>query len=256
MNRRIASFALVAGWAALGLTCPPARADSGQLSPERLDKLDQLGYFTPAFKAAVHDLVESKQALAQAQRDQARFTADLPDLQKQATDAQAQMSALRQELARYDHPEENDFAALQQRMNDPAAKPEDQVILAQAYVWTYPASPHQTDAQQYLQQLQKKMADDRQAAQEAEAARVAARASLVKRAQARQLSLPEWRDFLRGMSQDDLVNFLGPPTAQTDGYWIYGGAWIVDPVTRKKVGMEMNFDAGRVLTVDEKPAQP
>ena len=247
---------LLAGLAALVLASAPGRADSGQLSPERLDTLDQLGYFTPGFKAAVRGLVESKHSLAEATEEQARLTADMPDLQKQAADIEAQTTALRKELARYDHPEENDFVALQQRMNDPAATPEDQIILAQAYVWTYPASPHQSDAQQYLQQVQKKLADNRQAEKEAEAARAAARTSLIKRAQARSLSLSEWRTFLRGMSQDDLVKFLGRPTSQTDDYWIYGGDWIADPVTKKKVGMEMNFDAGRVLSVDEKPPPP
>jgi len=255
VNRR-AALGLAAGLATLGLTSMPGRADGGQLSAERLDTLDQLGYFTPGFKAAVHGLVDSNHALAQAKEEQARLTAALPDLQKQAADVEIQTAALRQELAKYDHPEENDFVALRQRMNDPGAKPEEQIILAQAYVWTYPSNPHQSDAQQYLQQAQKKLADNQQAEKEAEAARVAARASLVRRAQARTLNLHEWRDFLRGMSQDDLVKFLGRPTAEAGDYWIYGGDWIADPVTGRKVGMEMNFDAGRVLTVDEKPPPP
>jgi hypothetical protein len=255
MNRRVV-LSVATALAALGLTPAQAHADSGQLSPERLDMLDKLGYFTPAFKAAVHDLVDGKHALDQAKAEQVKLTQELPDLQNQVTETEAKTIALRQELARYEHPEETDFDALQKQMNDAAAKLEDQIALAQAYVWTYPASPHESEAQQYLQQMQKKLADQRQAEKDAEAARAAAHAKLVQRAQARDLSLNEWRDFLRNMSQDDLLKLLGRPTSQTDDYWIYSGEWIVDPTTGQKVGMEINFNAGRVLSVGEKPPSP
>jgi len=256
MNRRVA-LSVAAAFAACGLTSTPGQADGGQLSPERLDMLDRLGFFTPGFKAAAHDLVDSKHALEQAGAEQATLTKQLPDLQSQAAEAGAKAGSLRQELAKYDHPEENDFVALQNRMNDAGAKPEEQIVLAQAYVWTYPASPHQSDARQYLQQVGKKLADLRQAEKEAEAARAAARAELVQRAQARNLSLGEWRDFLRDMSQDDLVKMFGQPASRTnDGYWIYSGDWIVDPATSQKTGMQITFTGGRVLNVDEKPATP
>jgi hypothetical protein len=245
----------MAGLAALGLTATQIKADS-QLSPDRLDTLDQMGYFTPGFKTAVHDFVESKQALEQAKTQQKNLTLELPDLQKEATEAEGQAIALRQELAKYEHPDETDFTALQQKVNDAAAKPEDQIVLAQAYVWTYPTSPHASDAQQYLQQIQKKLADAQQAEKDAEAARAAAHAALVKRALAKDLNLSEWRDFLRDMSQDDLVKMFGQPTSQTDGYWIYAGDWIVDPTTNQKVGMQINFIGGRVLNVDERPPTP
>jgi hypothetical protein len=255
MSRYLA-LSVGAGFAVLGLIPIPGHADSGQLSPEHLDMVDQLGYFTPGFKAAVHDLVNSKHALEQANAEQATLAKELPDLQTQATAAEAKAIALRQELARYDHPEETDFVALQQRMNDPGATPEEQIALAQAYVWTYPASPHESDAQQYLQQTQKKVADQQQAEKDAEAARAAAHAKLVQRALAHDLNLGEWRDFLRDMSQDDLVKLLGRPTSQSDDYWTYSGDWIVNPATQQKVGMEINFNAGRVISVDEKLPPP
>jgi chromosome segregation ATPase len=255
MNGRATRF-LLAGWAALGAMSLPGQAASGQLSPERLDLLDQRGYFTPAFKKAVHDLVDARQALQQAEADVKKLSHDLPDLESQAAAAQAKATALRQELARYDHPEENDFDALQKIMNDTAAKPEHQIALAQAYVWTYPTSPHESEAQQILQQLQKKLADEIQAEKDAEAARVAAHAKLVQRAQAKDLSLLEWRDFLRDMSQDDLVKLLGRPTSQSGDYWTYSGAWLVDPATHQKIGMVINFNAGRVLTVSEETRAP
>ena len=135
MNRRVV-LSLLAGLAALGLTSTPGRADGGQLSPERLDMVDQMGYFTPDFKAAVHELVDSKHALEQAQAEKVKLTGELPDLQKQVTEAEAKEIALRQELAEYEHPEETDFVALQKRMSDAGAKPEEQIMLAQAYVWT------------------------------------------------------------------------------------------------------------------------
>jgi len=255
MNRRFTLF-VVAGLAALGLTTQPGRTDSKQLSPERLDLMDQRGYFTPAFKAALHDLVDARTALKQARAEQAKLTQDLPDLQKQAAETEAKTVALRQELAKYDHPEEIDFDALQNRMNAAAAKPEEQIALAQAYVWTYPASPHQSEAQQYLQQIRKKRADQAQAAKDADTARAAARAELVQRAQAKDLSLNEWRDFLRDMSQDDLVKLIGRPTSQTGDYWTYSGDWILDATTHQKVGMAINFNAGRVLSVSEAPHAP
>ena len=255
MKKPLVSF-LAAGLAAWGLTSMVGRADNSQLSPERLDVVDQLGYFTPGFKEAVRDYVATKHALEKANADQTKLAHDLPDLQKQAADSQAGTAALRQELAKYEHPDETEFDALQSRMNDASAAPDDQLALAQAYVWAYPASPHESDARQYLQQVQKKIADERQARKEADAARAAARAALIQRAQARALSLREWRNFLRDMSQDDLVKFLGLPTSKSEDYWIYNGDWISDPASPRKVGLEINFNGGRVLSVDEKPAPP
>src|SRR5271163_4617287 len=100
-----------------GLCLAPiaAHANDKHLSPERLDMLDQRGYFTPKFKAAVHELVNVDTELKQANTEQKEFTQELPDLQKQADDAEAKTATLRAELARYEHPDENDFMALQAR---------------------------------------------------------------------------------------------------------------------------------------------
>ncbi len=256
MKQRAAlALAFAAGMAGLGLTAP-AQADSGQLSAQNLNAVDQMGWFTPGFKMAVHDLIDSKNAVEAATADQKKLALQLPDLQKQATDAAAKSAALRHELAKYEHPEETDFVALQARMNDPAATPDDQIALAQAYVWTYPASPHESDAQQYLQQVRKKVADQLEAEKEAEAARAAAHARMVQRAQARDLSLTEWRDFLRDMSEDDLIKLIGRPSSQSDDYWSYSGPWVTNPATNQKVGLQINFNAGRVISVDEIPSPP
>ena len=251
-----ARLLFVAGLTLAGMFSPGQRAGASQLSPERLDVLDRRGYFTPQFKAATYDLVNAQKALAQAQAEQKSLKLQLPGLHQQADEAAAKAVALRQELARYDHPEENDFNALQAALNDSRAKAEDQIILAQAYVWTYPTSPHAAEAQQYLQLVQKKLADRLQAEKDAEAARVAAHAQIVARAQAHDLSLAEWRDLLNGMSQDDLVKLLGQPSSMENGYWFYNGGWVNEPAGRPKVGLQINFDAGRVITIDEKPALP
>jgi len=232
-----------------------ARADK-QLSPDLIDQYDRKGFFTPGFKQAVRDLVNTREALQKAEAEQKKFEQDLPGLQQQVTQARAKTVALRQELEQYDHPEENDFIRLQARADDPNAKPEDVLVLAQAYVWTYPASPHESDAEQYLATVQKKLADQKQAEQDAEAARAAAHALTVRRALAHELSVPEWRDFLRGMSQEDLVKLFGQPSSKQDDYWFYDGAWIVIPANSQKVGMQINFEAGRVITVDAKPPPP
>ena len=255
MNRRLV-LSLISGLVALSLVPRSAHADGGDLSPERLEMLDKMGCFTPGFKAAVRDLVDSKHELDEATAEQKKLVLELPSLQKQASEAEAKTVALRQELTTYEHPEETDFSALQSQMNDPSAKLEDQIALAQAYVWTYPSSPHESEAQQYLQQVQKKIADQKQEELEAEATRAAAHAKLVQRALARDLSVSEWRDFLRDMSQDDLVKLIGRPNSQQDDYWTYSGEWVTDPTTKKKVGIQVNFNAGRVLTVDEIPPPP
>jgi hypothetical protein len=243
-----AAFFFVAGMFMLSLATLPGQA--GDLSPEKLDMLDQMGYFTPGFKTAVHDFVDSKHALEQASAEKAKLTAELPDLQKQAMATQAQAIALRQELSKYDHPEENDFVALQWKMKDPGTKPEEQMALAQAYVWTYPTSPHEGEAQLYLHQLMQQQAEQRKAIADAQTAREIAHASLVERALAHNLNLEEWRNFLRDMSEDDLVKLFGRPTGQQDGYWIYAGNWVVVEGTQQKYGMMINFNAGRVISVD------
>jgi hypothetical protein len=242
-------------WALAWLSPIAAHAD-GKLSPDLIDEYDRRGYFTPNFKAAIHNLVEAHEAFDKAQAEQRKFEQDLPALQQQAAEAQAKTVALQQQLAIYDHPDENDFTALQAKVHDPASQPEDVIALAQAYVWTYPSSPHEADAQEYLSTWQKKLADQVQADKDAEAAREAAHAELVRRAQAHDLSLTEWRDFLRGMSQDDLVKLFGQPTAKQDDYWFYDGGWVVNPSNAQKAGLQINFDAGRVLTVDAKPPPP
>jgi hypothetical protein len=238
MNRTI-FLALLAAVACPVLASMPVRADSN-LSPEKLDALDERGYFTPGFKAAVHDLVDAKDQLAEVTAEKDKLTKDLPALEKQSAQAVAETVALRGELARYDHPEDNDFEALESRMKDPSAKVSEQIALAQAYVWTYPTSGHLAEAQQYLAQAQKAVADEAQAEKDSSAARIAAAAKLLAHAQAHDLSLPEWRGFLLGMSQEDLIKNLGRPTTQgDDGYWIYSGDWVTNGT--------------RVLTVDEKP---
>jgi hypothetical protein len=246
--------AIVAGALAL-LGSPTVQAD-GKLSPEALDQFDRKGYFTPNFKVAIHDYVDAREALDKAQAEQKKFEQDLPALEKEVAAAQAKSAALRQELAKYDHPEESDFAALQAKVQDSSAKSADIIVLAQAYVWTYPESPHEADAQQLLATWQKKLGDAQQAEKDAVSARAAARAALVRRAQAHDLSLAEWRDFLRGMSQDDLVQLFGQPTSKQDDYWFYDGGWVVNPANAQKSGLQINFEAGRVLNVDPKPPPP
>jgi len=256
MNKRLL-FQIVFGAASLGMTQLPGRADApqsldAQISPHRLNILDRRGYFTPVFKKAVHDLVDAKAAVVAAQDDEKGLRAKLPALEAQVAEADDKMAKLHQQLADLDRTDETDFVALQQEMSDANAKPEDQRVSAQAYVWAYPASPHQADAQHYLEAVQKKIADQAQADADAEAAREAAHAKLVQRAQARDLSPVEWRDFLLNMSQEDLLKFLGPPQNIDHDYWVYSGAWTEDPITHQKVGLQINFNAGRVLNVTEK----
>ncbi len=226
-----------------------ATASDSQLSIEKLKVLDKRGYFTPGFKTVVHDLADTLKAEKDARDEEKKLTLQLPDMQKQSAAAQAKTAAMREDLAKFEHPEETDFVALQARMKDTTAPLEEQRELAQAYVWAYPTSAHFADAQQDLQDVQKKIADETQAEKDAEIARVAARAKLIQRAQAHDLGLAEWRDFLRDMSQDDLLRYLGRPASGNADYWTYAGDYVTDPITQKKVGLQVNFNGTRVLSV-------
>lgn len=251
------SLAMVPGHAMGQSTTEKDRARAmSQLSPEKLDVLDRRGYFTPAFKAAVHDLANTQQALDQAKKEEKKLQGALPALQTQSTAAEAKVASLRQELTKYDHPDELDFVTLQNRMKDAKAKPEEQLVLAQAYVWAYPASPHLAEAQQDLQQVQQKLADRQQAEKDAAAARAAARASLVQRAQAKDLKMSEWNDFLRDMSQEEVVKYIGRPQTYGRDYWLYTGAWSTDPYTGQKVGIQVSFNGTRVNGVSVGPVAP
>jgi hypothetical protein len=245
------------GLALLGLfvlASAPGRA--GTLSAARLDLLDQRGYFTPGFKKAAQDLVNARQAIVQAKLDEKKSRALLPPLRDQYAAAEAQVAALRQELARYEHPEDADFEALQGAMKDPAVTPADKLVLAQAFVWSYPSDPHQAEAEQDLRQLQAQIASQLQAVQDAAAARAAAQEKLVERAKARQLSLAEWQVFLLDKSQEELITYLGHPQSQGDGYWIYTIACTTDPQTQAKAGLQINFNGTRVISVAAAPYQP
>ena len=153
MKRHLFSV-ILAVLAGLSLVTIPGRAE-GQLSARNLDALDQAGWLTPAFKEAVHDLVNTKQAIVDTKKAEKDLTLTLPGLKAQADKADADTVARRAQLAEYEHTDESDFAALQKTMTDAGAKPEDQRVLAQAYVWAYPTSTHQAEAQQYLQEAQK-----------------------------------------------------------------------------------------------------
>jgi hypothetical protein len=253
MNRlSILSLGIWAGMLAVAL---PGRAEEvqlgGQLSPERLDLLDKRGYFTPAFKKAVHDLVEAKKEVVDAKVEEKKLEDEVPDLQKEANTAEDKVGALRQQFDALNHIDESEFTELQKKMADASVPLEEQRILAQAYVWGYPASPHQADAQKYLADVQKKIADQAQAVADAEAKKKADHAALVQRAIAKDLSISEWRDLLLTMSKEDLIKFIGNPQGGNDDDWTYAGGWTVNVITHQKVGMDVTFNAGRVINVTE-----
>ena len=64
------------------------------LSSERLDMLDQRGYFTPGFKKAVRDLVDAQEALDKSRVETKKWNESLPALQSQSTDAAAKVVRL------------------------------------------------------------------------------------------------------------------------------------------------------------------
>ncbi len=240
-----------------GLLTPAlVRADGPKLSADRLDLLDERGYFTPEFKASVHDLVEARQEVELAKQEEVKLRAQLPDLQNQNAAAQAETARLQKELDVYAHPEDADFDALQNGMKNSAMAPEERLALAQAFVWSYPTDPHQAEAEQDLQQIQKQIANRTQAEKDADAARIAAHAKLVQRAEARDLSLSEWQDFLRDMSQEEIVTYLGHAQSGGEDYWIYDGDLTTDPLTQARVGLQIHFNGTRVISVGAQPHPP
>ena len=231
-----------------------ALADGPEISVTRLDLLDEYGYFTPAFKDAVHDFVDARQALNRARANTMRFRGDIPNLQKQSTEASAETVRLRAELALYQHPEDSDFDALDAAMKNPAVSPTDRLAMAQAFVWSYPTDPHLADAAADLKKIQDQMTAERKGAADTAAAQVVARESLIQRAQTGDLSLAEWQEFLHDMSQEDLLTNLGQPQKRETDYWIYAGNRTTDPETKKRTGIQINFNGTRVLSVA--PASP
>jgi hypothetical protein len=237
---------------AVALLPRAARADD-TLSASQIAVLQHRGWLTPKFQAAARDLIAAKEAANDTGAEQDKLKAQQPALQKSVDAEDAQVAQLKAELARYDHPDETDFTALQDAMKNTSAQLNDQLAQAQAYVWTYPASPHAAEATQDLRQLEKKIADQTQAASNAEAAQLAARAKLLQRVQARDLNLSEWRAFLQDKTQAEVTQYLGAPSSQQDEYWIYSGAWTTDPETGQKAGLQLNFNGGRVLSVAVAP---
>jgi hypothetical protein len=236
--------------AALALAAVPwtVQADS-TLSPTQLDALDKRGFLTPSFAAAARALIEAKQDQRDALGEQDELIKSLPDLQKIAATEESKVAALKAELNHYQHPDETDIEALRQVMQNAAARPEDQMAIAQAYVWTYPTSPHQTEAQQDLAQIQKKLADQAQAQKDADAAQEAAQVRLLQRVKARALSLNEWSVFLLNKTQTEVSEYLGRPSLTDDEHWTYSSAYTTDPVTNQKAGLQITFNGGRVLGV-------
>ena len=66
---------------------------------------------------------------------------------------------------------------------------------------------------------------------------------------AHDLDLSGWRAFLQDKSQDEVTEYLGPPTGKDQDHWVYNGAWTVDPATSLKAGLSITFNGGRVQNV-------
>jgi len=240
------------------LTMPQdVRADTSlvttQFSPEHLDLLDKRGYFTPAFKQAVHDLVNAKKDVVNANAAQKKLENELPGVEKQVRDAEDQMNALSKQFDELNHIDESEFVELQKKIGDSSVTLEQQRVLAQAYVWGYPTSPHEAEAQKYLADVQKKIADAAQAVADAKAAKIAAHAGLVQRAITKDLNISEWRDLLLTMSKEEILKFIGEPQGGDSDNWAYAGGWTENAISHQKVGLVVTFRGGRVINVTEAP---
>ena len=246
MIMRLCGFAfLLAGFSAVKAATEP----SLPISAARIDLLDQRGYFTPRCKQALVDLVEAQEALLKSRSESARTAAYLPSLQTEERQTSAQVEDLKKELALYQHPEDDDFAALQSAAQDQASSLEKKLDLAQAFIWSYPQDPRQAEAVQDLQRWQKELADRQQAASASIAKQTAIRQQLLRRVKAHDLSLGEWQTFLGDMSQEELLANLGPPQTRQADSWIYSGNWTWDASTGLRAGLLVHFNGTRVSGV-------
>ena len=230
------------------------KVDSGQLSPEWFDYFNHHDYIPPDFKVAIHALVDNNAELASTQADNLRLQEALPEAKRKADEAEAKLAKLQAQLTIYSNLAESDFTELQKTVSDPKAKITDQYAVVQAYVWTYPSSPHLAAVQQALASIQKKLADETQAKKDKQAADLAAQQKLIQRAISHDLSLSEWQDFMRDRSQSELVTLIGRPSIDDGDDWIYRGDWATDPKGGPKIGLQVFFNAGRVQTVTAAPA--
>lgn len=238
---------------AAAILLPGALRADDALSATQIETMRQKGWITPEFEADVRQLVEAQETAQKAKDDEARLEKQVPALQARASDEDAKTAALKAEAERLSHPDETDFAALREAMKNTAAKPEDLMALAQAYVWTYPGGTHTAEVQSDLQQLQKKIADQVQATKDADAARTAAHLKLLARVKAHDLSLGEWRSFLQDKSKAEVQQYLGAPSWQDDEHWVYNGSWTIDPTSNLKAGLQITFNGGRVQNVAPMP---
>ena len=243
MNLRTALFLLAMGTVARA-------ADSGlPLSAERINRLDRHGYFTPRCKQALVDLVQTQEALTKGQAEEGQWALKLPSLKAEEQRSAAQVENLRKELTRFAHPEDEDFAALQDAAHDSAAPLEKKLDLAQAFIWSYPTDPRQAEAVQDLQRWQNDLASRRQAIATVAANQEATRMNLLQRVKARDLSLAEWQAFLGEMSQEELLANLGPPQRRGADSWYYPGKWTWDTTTKERAGLLIDFNGTRVSRV-------
>lgn len=248
MKRVLALTFIVAGVATL-------RADEPGLTPTQIATLEQRGWITPRFKAASRELIAAREAATQTQEDEARLSASLPTLRQKVETNDRKVAALQAELAHEEHPDETDFATLQAAIQGTATGPQDKLALAQAFVWTYPDSPHAAEAARDLQQIEKEIAQQAETTRQTAAADEAARLKLMQGVKAHALSLGEWRSFLQDKSRDEVQQYLGTPSSQSADYWTYAGAWTIDPASNLKAGLQLTFNGGRVQNVAPIPAQ-
>lgn len=216
---------------------------------QRVNELDKIGYFPPSFKKAIHTLIDTQIATQKAQDEASTLSDKIPSLEKQVTDAQAQLDALQKKWDSLSTTQEVQFSQIKSKLNDPKTSADDLVPLLQAFIWSYPNSSHLPEIQASLAQANQKIAQESEADKQATIERIAARQKLLERVATKDLTLDEWQRFLDNMSQFELINYIGHPDEKGSDYWIYKGNWTVDPTTNLKSGLRIQFNGGRVLSV-------
>ena len=90
-----AAFLVTMALGARALTADPEETNVPQLSLEQSTWLAERDLFTPAFRATVHDLVDTREEVAQIGIDEIRLRSSLGDLGQQRDQEKGRVDALR-----------------------------------------------------------------------------------------------------------------------------------------------------------------
>jgi hypothetical protein len=173
-----------------------------------------------------------------------------PELEKQQSAAEEQTAAIKKQLSDLDHADSAALITLQTQVADPNAKLPVKLAAAHQFIWSFPTSSLLPQANAILADLNKQDADEKQRLADDAKKKQERLDFLTKGAQEHNLLIEDWREFLRNMTQDEVLLYVGAPTKKSmDGNWFYAGSYTIDPATQQRSGLVIFFNGTRVDNV-------